>query len=72
MTSYGIIHFEKAAVSYVGTSHFLKQQTAIDLQNQGCKYINYEQDLGLPGLRKAKAMCLPIAYLKKYSVSMIC
>lgn len=67
--NYGIIHFEKADTSYVGIFQYLKQQTAKHLDKLGCKYINYEQDLGIPGLRKAKQSWRPIGYLKKYTIS---
>ncbi|MBI3282863.1 DUF2156 domain-containing protein [Candidatus Curtissbacteria bacterium] len=66
---YGIIHFEKADTAYVGIFEYLKQQTAIHLGKTGCKYINYEQDLGLEGLRKAKLSYRPVGYLKKYTIS---
>lgn len=67
--NYAIIHFEKADTSYTGIFQYLKQQTAKHLEKLGCKYINYEQDLGIPGLRKAKESWQPMDYLKKYIIS---
>lgn len=66
---YGIMTFEKADSSYEGIFAFLNQQTALHLQKLGCKYLNYEQDLGIPGLKKAKALWRPIFYLKKYTIT---
>lgn len=66
---YGLIHFEKADESYVGIYQYLKKMTALCLQKLNCVYINYEQDLGIPGLRKAKESWQPIKYLKKYIIS---
>jgi hypothetical protein len=65
---FGIIHFEKADTNYEGSYQYLKQVTALELKNRGCKLINYEQDLGLENLRIAKKSWHPIGYLKKYSV----
>lgn len=66
---HGIIHFEKADISYIGSFQYLKQVTAQYLQKHGCLYINYEQDLGIEGLRKAKLAWHPVKYLKKYTIS---
>jgi len=35
----------------------------------GVKYLNFEQDLGLTGLRLSKKSFHPVNYLKKYKVS---
>lgn len=66
--NYAIIHFEKADTSYIGIFQYLKQQAAKHLNQLGCRYINYEQDLGIPGLRKAKKSWQPMDYLKKYII----
>lgn len=66
--NYAIIHFEKADTSYIGVFQYLKQQTAMYLEKLGCAYINYEQDLGIPSLRKAKQSWQPIKYLKKFKI----
>lgn len=66
---FGVIQFEKADTDFEGSYQYLKQITALELHKQGCKYINYEQDLGLENLRKAKKSWHPIGYLKKYQIS---
>jgi len=47
------IHFEKVDYSYQGAAQIINWETAKILKDK-CKYINREQDLGIPGLRKAK------------------
>ena len=47
------VHFEKADRDYKGSSQVINQLTAELLYKRGVKYINREQDLGLPGLRRA-------------------
>lgn len=46
-------HFEKADYSYRGSAQVINWETAKALKGR-CTYINREQDLGVPGLRKAK------------------
>ncbi|MCU7834714.1 MAG: DUF2156 domain-containing protein [gamma proteobacterium symbiont of Taylorina sp.] len=47
------IHFEKVNYSYRGAAQVINWETAKVLKDK-CRYINREQDLGIPGLRKAK------------------
>ncbi len=65
---WAMLHFEKADVNFVGIFPFLKQQVAREMLKRGVKIINYEQDLGLPGLRKAKLTYSSGNYLKKWKV----
>ena len=67
---FGFISFEKADRKFPGLYAYLNQQTALRLKDLGCRYINFEQDLGLPGLKQAKQLWRPIEYLKKYSVEL--
>lgn len=68
--SYAVGHFEKALKSHVGLYDFLKHTTATDLHGQGAQYINYEQDMGIKGLRNAKLLLHPETFLKKYTVTL--
>lgn len=65
-SGYGLIHFEKADSGYTGIYAQLMQQMARLMEQRGCRYINYEQDLGIAGLRKGKSSYIPSHYLKKY------
>ena len=47
------IHFEKADFSYKGAAQVINHETAKHLSDR-CTHLNREQDLDLPGLRKAK------------------
>lgn len=67
-TRVGVIHFDKADISYVGIFQYLKHTFGKHLSASGVLTINYEQDLGVPGLRTAKESYHPIAYIKKYSI----
>lgn len=66
---HAMIHFEKANIDFVGVYQVLKQETARHLADLECEHINYEQDLGIEGLRKAKrSWRSPSVFLKKYII----
>jgi hypothetical protein len=62
-------HFMKADGSYDGIFRYLQKITADHFLTKGSKYLNCEQDLGIPGLRKAKLLWRPTHHLKKYIIS---
>jgi hypothetical protein len=68
-TDYVLSHFIKGDISIIGVYMFLMHQSCIDFIESGKKLFNYEQDLGLPGLRKAKVSWRPSTFLKKYEIS---
>lgn len=63
-----IIHFDKANVEFVGIFEHLKHSFAKHLWTLGVETINYEQDLGIEGLRRAKESYHPVEYIKKLSL----
>lgn len=65
-----ILHFEKCDTRIPGLGYFLKYQTIVSLSSEGIKQLNYEQDLGIPGLRQAKTSMNPQGFLKKYSITL--
>jgi uncharacterized protein len=67
--NFAIFGFEKGDISYEGIYAYLNHQAAIHLETLGSSYINFEQDLGIPGLHKAKQLWRPVKYLKKFKVS---
>ena len=67
---YSLSHYEKANVlEYVGIYPYLANETAKILSQRKIKYINFEQDLGIPGLRESKRSYSPSAYLKQYTLA---
>ena len=65
---YAISHFAQANIQYPGAYSFLIHTIAERMYRRGCNFLNYEQDLGLPGLRQAKKSYCPTHFLKKYSI----
>lgn len=63
-----ITHFAMGDMNYEGSSRYLTHATAKLLHQRGCMYLNYEQDMGIPGLRFAKQAYCPIYLLKKYKI----
>lgn len=63
-----VIHFDKADIRYAGVFEHLKHNFAKHISTMDIVAINYEQDLGIEGLRRAKESYHPIDYLKKYTV----
>src|ERR1035438_2926498 len=68
---YSICHFEKALPIHDNIYTYIVHETAKELLTLGCKYVNWEQDLDLPGLRKSKLSYRPEKFLKKYQVKLI-
>ena len=59
------VHFEKADVSFKGAAQMINCETAKFLEGTA-RYINREQDLGIPGLRQAKLSYVPHALIEPY------
>ncbi len=58
------VHVEKADISYEGIFSVINQEFAAHIPQQ-YTYLNREEDLGLPGLRKSKLSYQPIMLLEK-------
>ena len=66
---FAISHFHKTVSSYDDNIDvFMNSAAAKDLLAAGCSYDNWEQDLGIPTLRKSKLSYKPVRFLKKYIV----
>ncbi|HBE90795.1 MAG TPA: hypothetical protein DDW41_06325 [Candidatus Andersenbacteria bacterium] len=68
---YAISHFVKANINFSGVYSYLMQATADALISRGCALLNYEQDLGVSGLRYSKTAFRPVCFLRKYVISSI-
>lgn len=68
---YSVCRFQKCLPSVPHLDVFLTKMTATELKHYGCKYISWEQDLGVEGLREFKMSYKPIKFLKKYSIKAV-
>ena len=62
------VHIEKANTELSGVYQKLVQCFAREFVNENVKYINREEDVGDPGLRKSKLSYRPLKLLEKYTV----
>ncbi|OHD55874.1 MAG: hypothetical protein A2Y33_08575 [Spirochaetes bacterium GWF1_51_8] len=63
-----VIHFEKADTSYEGSYQAINFLFARDVMLDKYEFVNREQDMGIPGLRKAKESYLPAMMVEKYNI----
>jgi hypothetical protein len=69
-SDYALFHFQKTDTLYKGAAHYLVNAMASILEEKNIKYINFEQDLGIEGLRYFKKSLKPEFFLKKYQISL--
>lgn len=60
--------FEKADTRFHGIYPALMHEVAMSLLSRGRKQLNYEQDLGIESLRRAKLAFDPVNFLKKFTI----
>ncbi|VVC00051.1 Uncharacterised protein [uncultured archaeon] len=65
-----LVHFEKAERDYVGLYQLINKEFAEKVPVQ-FGFINREEDLGIPGLVKAKQSYYPAFMVKKFNVSAV-
>ncbi len=63
-----VIHIEKSDPSIRGAAQLMNREFVRN-EWSDCVYINREQDIGHPGLRKAKMSYHPVELRKKYNIS---
>lgn len=64
------VHFAYTQPDLPGISQVLLNEASMNIYN-GYKYINLEQDLGIPGLRQAKLSYHPIKLVRKFEVRLL-
>lgn len=67
---WAILHFEKSITTIPGLGPYVKYETFKRLKEIGASKLNYEQDLGVQGLRQAKLSLAPSGFLKQYEVKL--
>ena len=65
---YAICYFSKININYQGLNEFLMKMSASKLILENCEWLNYEEDMGLPGLRFSKNSFRPSHFLRKYTI----
>jgi hypothetical protein len=65
-----VIHFEKGDTRYKGVYQAINQMFLANNASH-FKYVNREQDLGEPGLRKAKESYNPVHFKKKFEITVL-
>lgn len=66
---YANCHFQKVLLNQKNIDILLTNEVAKLLINNGCQFVNWEQDLGIDGLRRLKSLYYPKLMLKKFAVS---
>lgn len=64
-----VVHIEKANMKFRGLYQAINQQFC-KIECSNVEYINREEDMGLPNLRKAKLSYRPIKMIEKYDVTL--
>lgn len=62
------IHFEKAMQNVPGAYQFLANEYLKSIDDLSVRFVNREEDMGIPGLRQSKTALHPVQMLKKYTV----
>ena len=62
-----VVHVEKADTSFDGLYQLINNEFCIH-EAQRFKYVNREQDMGIPGLRKAKKSYQPVKMIDSYRI----
>lgn len=65
---YAISSFQKADKNFRGIYTVLSHEVARFVYQKHCRYLNYEQDLGIEGLRLSKSLWKPAKFLKKFII----
>jgi len=63
-----VVHYEKGSPYFDGIYKAINKETACLIQDK-FKFINREQDMGIPGLRKAKMSYRPNHMIKVFHVN---
>lgn len=62
-----MIHFEKGSLEYNAAFQVINHEFLANIEGD-FKFVNREEDMGIPGLRDAKMSYHPLGFIKKYNV----
>lgn len=68
-SAYSICHFEKFIIAHNDIGAYLVNEVAKELARHST-LVNWEQDLGLSGIKRSKSSYYPVKFLRKYTVSL--
>ena len=63
-----LVHFMKGDMSYRGVVPLLVRTACQQLVDRGVRELNFEQDLGISGLRTSKLRWRPVRFVRKFQV----
>lgn len=63
-----VIHMEKADDGFTGLYQAINREFIVD-RGEGFAFVNREQDLGVPGLRRAKKSYHPLRLVEKFTIA---
>jgi len=66
---WAISHFGKCDNTFLNLYEYMMTIVLRELNSRNYAFLNYEQDLGIPGLRESKSSSIPTKFLYKYTVS---
>jgi uncharacterized protein len=66
---YAVCHFQKSLLAFKYLDAFLTREGSKQIGQAGVNLVNWEQDLGIEGLKQFKSGYHPLRLLKKYLVS---
>lgn len=69
-TGYALCHFQKTLPSVSHSDAALTRRISKLLTRAACRFLNGEQDLGMPGLREMKKSYRPAHMLGKYVINL--
>lgn len=65
---FSICHFAKANTEHFGVYEYLMKELSGRLLLEGKALLNYQEDLGITGLRFFKSSFNPVSFLRKYTI----
>lgn len=68
---FAICYFAKVNTDFIGLNEFLMKMSASKLLLQNCNWLNYQEDMGIEGLRFSKNSFRPSHFLRKYTIKQL-